>query len=89
MRDATDWEHDELPDYSDRGCRRRWCANSSHADAQASYTGDLCEDCIREAEREDAENPVCPVCELRESEHGDVFPCRIDGQGEDDSLLDR
>ncbi len=61
-------------------CRDTQCANSLRADRIARFYGELCDRCEREAEREDEENPRCPVCEVRKDDHDDVYPCRIDRQ---------
>jgi hypothetical protein len=60
-------------------CRNAYCANNP---LSRSHMGEVCDECEARERREDAENPRCSVCEVRKSEHGADFPCRIDEQDE-------
>ena len=67
-------------DYRGKRLRcRRACANNP---LSRNHFGELCDDCEARERREDEENPRCSVCEVRKSEHGAEFPCRIDEQDE-------
>lgn len=73
-------DHDELPDGCDYRskslpCRNAYCANNPRS---RSHMGEVCDDCEARERREDESNPRCSVCEVRLSDHDDVFPCPLD-----------
>lgn len=60
-----------------RECDRRDCGNNEHRKVNPrdydSVSGFLCNAC-----EDDANDPRCSVCEVPQSKHDDVFPCRLE-----------
>lgn len=62
-----------------RECSDRHCGNNRHRkidrNSYDDVMGFLCNAC-----EDDANDPRCSVCEVRQSKHSDVFPCNLDSQ---------